>query len=116
MKNLPLLLILILAGTAGADSNLATLMFASWLSVSSVGDYNGDGICNFQDFAIAAGDDWFKAGVIWGKDIDTCRQNFAAYIADAEDYLQTLDLNSYGHYCTANVLDSWKLAYSNLGE
>jgi len=48
-------------------------IYSNWLSTGGGGDYNGDGICNLEDYAIVTSDyDYYKAwitvnfGVTWG--------------------------------------------------
>ena len=41
----------------------------NWLDPNGVADFTGDGVCNFADFALAAGRkrDFMAKAVIWGK-------------------------------------------------
>jgi hypothetical protein len=73
----------------------------NWLDPNGVSDFTGDGVCNFQDFALAAGRkrDFMNKAVIWGKWQGTdannhstshkvCLQNFAVYIAESNSIVK----------------------------
>ena len=55
----------------------------NYLSTSSYGDLNGDGITNLKDFAIAARGDITKV-VIWGKTPEDCGESLVIASAEAE--------------------------------
>lgn len=71
-------------------------IFRNWLDPNGVGDFTGDGVCNLQDFALAAGRkrDFMNKAIIWGKwsgkdandhtaSHKVCLQNLAIYIAES---------------------------------
>lgn len=60
------------AKAPGVDAMVKDVIVSNWLSTSGAGDYNGDGICNMEDYAIVTSDyDYYKAwltlnfGHIW---------------------------------------------------
>jgi len=115
-----------IAGAIAIGLMLASLCFGltpsqiavmrNWLDPNGVADFTGDGVCNFADFALAAGRkrDFMSKAFIWGKwtgrpqdcndhTIDRMRylQNFAVYIAESNSIVKvdrkqrTIDLQAY---------------------
>ena len=87
---------LMLASLCFALTPAQTAVVKNWLDPNGVGDFTGDGVCNFADFALAAGRkrDFLNKAIIWGKhtsvdpnnhaaEHQTCLQNLAVYIAES---------------------------------
>jgi len=44
------------AKAPGVDAMVKDVIVANWLSTSGAGDFNGDGVCNIQDYAAVTSD------------------------------------------------------------
>ena len=64
-----LLILILITTSAYALTPAQTAVMRNWLDPNGVGDFTGDGVCNFADFALAAGRkrDFMNKAVIWGK-------------------------------------------------
>jgi hypothetical protein len=66
-------------------SYMMILVLTNWLNTSSLADYNGDGVCNGQDYAIVLSENEHSKIILWGRTDAILRENSVAYVEDLKE-------------------------------